>query len=168
MRFITAALVAIFLFTLTINAYAMSDASDRASVEIVQSTPWTCRGSQDIDLVKLTLNNSGSDAVNLRQDCSGRIGRLEVTGVFADCIKVNAPAPAAHDLVIESGYCKDESTSSSHKDGIQAMSGQRITIRNFAWDVGTPSGGTGGGHFFIAASNGGNPVQILCDNCAFG
>lgn len=128
---------------------------------------WTCTGPQNRNVVRVNGTSSGMDAVNLRTNCSGRIGRLEITGIMADCVKINAPSPEAHDLLIESGHAFDSSTSSSHKDGVQAMGGDRITFRNFLFDCGTPSGGTGGGHWFPAGSNGGSPTFIVCDRCAF-
>ena len=69
----------------------------------------------------------------LSENCSGRIGRIEVDTWSGDGIKVQNSAPVAHDLVIESGYVRCHSrTSGYHQDGIQAMGGTRITFRGLA------------------------------------
>lgn len=134
--------------------------------DIIQSTQWICRGEQDRNLVRITIANTGADAVQFRVDCRGRIGRLEVSGHFADCVKVSPVEPEAHDLRIESGFCDDQSDpmSGDHRDCIQAGGGDRILFRNFAWDC----EGGGGGNLFIASFNGGTPTRITCDHCAFG
>ena len=75
------------------------------------------------------------DAVRLDQNCSGRIGRVEVDTWTADGIKVQNRGTVAHDLVIESGYVKCHDVAGSyHQDGIQAMGGHRLTFRNLAVD----------------------------------
>ncbi|HEY7044230.1 MAG TPA: hypothetical protein VH419_11230, partial [Nocardioidaceae bacterium] len=60
---------------------------------------WTCSGP--VNIASLTVTNHGSgDAVKLRGGCTGRIGRIAVTGVQnGDGIKVQG---GVHDLTIES------------------------------------------------------------------
>jgi len=124
---------------------------------------WTCNGPVDLALVRVTGAFAG-DAVNFRSGCTGHIQRLEVSGSFNDCIKVNPPAPAPHDITIESGYCRSSSGSGGHFDGIQMGGGRDITIRNFVMDWCC----TGGGNVFVQSFNGGTPINFLCDHCAFG
>lgn len=130
---------------------------------------WTCNKSVDYDLVQVTNHGSG-DAVRLASGCTGRIGRLEVSGVVnGDAIKIqNADSNAAHDLVIEGGYasCAGPSTDGTHQDGVQGMGGSNITFQNFVFDC----YGGGGGNFFIqrAGSGATTPTNIVCDGCALG
>jgi hypothetical protein len=78
--------------------------SSGGTVVLVNQT-WTCRGPVDLALVNVTMN-AGQDAIHLHEDCSGRIGRIEVDTWTEDGLKVNAPAAAAHELVIEGGYIR--------------------------------------------------------------
>jgi hypothetical protein len=126
---------------------------------------WTCRGYVNLDLVKVTLRNDGGDGIHLREDCHGRIGRIEVDTWIADGLKVNAPAPAAHDLVVDGGYirCHDRE-GSVHQDGVQVMGGSRLTFRNLEINCTSGTNST----FFVQAANGGRPTDIVCENCFFG
>lgn len=130
---------------------------------------WTCDRAVDYDVVTVTNHGSG-DAVRLASGCTGRIGRLEVSGVVnGDAIKIqNADANAAHDLTIQSGYasCAGPSTDGTHQDGVQGMGGSNITFQNFVFDC----YGGGGGNFFIqrAGSGATTPTNIVCDGCALG
>jgi hypothetical protein len=127
---------------------------------------WTCTGPVNLDLVKITLRDpNNGDAINLRENCSGRIGRIEIQTWAQDGLKINAPAPAAHDLVIGGGYiyCYGHAAG-AHQDGVQVMGGQRITLRN----VNIQCNSNPNAQFFVAASNGGNPVDIICENCILG
>ena len=82
-----------------------------------------------------------------------------------DGLKVNAPAPVAHDLVIEGGYirCHDKSAG-AHQDGIQAMGGTRITFRNLELNCNSEPNA----QLFINSANGGTPTDIVCENCFLG
>ena len=73
---------------------------------ILVDQPWTCRGKVNLDLVRVTLRTTVADAIQLDQDCNGRVGRVEVETWTADGIKVQNRGTVAHDLVIESGYVK--------------------------------------------------------------
>ena len=69
-----------------------------------------------------------------------------------DGLKVNAPAPAAHDLVIEGGYIRcHDSTPNAHQDGIQAMGGSRFTFRNLELNCNSNPNA----QLFINSANGG-------------
>ena len=112
---------------------------------------WTCTGPVNIPLVRVTMR-AGADGIHLREDCSGRIGRIEVDTWTLDGMKVNAPAPAAHDLVIEGGYIRcHDSEPNAHQDGIQAMGGSRIRLVGL--ELNCNSGPNA--QLFIAAANGG-------------
>jgi hypothetical protein len=130
---------------------------------------WRCIRAVDYDLVRVTSTGSG-DGVQLSTGCTGRIGRLEVTGVRnGDGIKVqNASTNAAHDLVIGSGIvsCSGPSTNGTHQDGIQAMGGRNILFRNLVIDC----YGGGGGNWFVNRGGGGatTPTNIRCEHCALG
>ncbi len=130
---------------------------------ILVNQTWTCTGPVNIDLVRVTMQ-SGGDAVHLRENCSGRIGRLEVSTWTADGLKVNAPSPAAHDLVVEGGFIRCFGNNGGHQDGIQAMGGSRITFRNLEINCSTNPNA----QLFIAASNGGQPTDIVCESCILG
>lgn len=166
MRRVLAAFAAPFVIAaaLVLGLTSESTAQTPTQPDIVQNSQWVCTGPQNRNLVRITINQNGSDAVQFRQNCSGRIGRLEVEGDFADCLKVSPPAPAAHDIVIEGGYCNFTGTNTSHQDCIQAGGGQNFDIRNFVFDCGP----TGGGNWFIASFNGGQPRNYICTHCAFG
>lgn len=128
---------------------------------------WVCTGPQDRNLVRITNMAAAADAIQLRNDCQGRIGRIEVSGRFQDCIKINPVAPEPHDLRVDSGFCRATGPpipAEAHQDCVQAGGGDRITFRNFVFDC----VGGGGGNYFIASFNGGTPDRIICDHCAFG
>lgn len=133
---------------------------------IIRSSQYVCRGAVNIALLRITMSNGSQDAVQFREDCSGRIARLEVSGTFADCLKVNPVSPAPHDVTIESGYCRADAPPSSgvHQDCIQAGGGRDFAISRFVFDC----LGGGGGNYFIASFNGGTPQRFVCTGCAFG
>jgi Ca2+-binding RTX toxin-like protein len=126
---------------------------------------WTCTGPVNLALVKVTMQLARGDAIYLRTNCSGYIGRIEVETWVGDGVKVNAPEPAAHDLTINGGYirCRDHSPG-VHQDGIQAMSGQRITFRNLEINCNSNPNG----QLFINSANGGLPTDVVCDRCTLG
>ncbi len=108
---------------------------------VLEDEPWVCRGPVDVDSVKVTIHRSSSpiDAISLSQNCTGRIGRVEVDTWSGDGIKVQNAGAVAHDLVVESGYvrCYDQ-TSGYHQDGIQVMGGRNIVFRNMDVFCGRP------------------------------
>ncbi len=128
---------------------------------------WTCTGPVDLDLVKVTMNAgaSGNDAIHMRTNCSGTIRRIEIDTWTGDGIKINAPAPAAHDLTIWGGYvrCHDH-PEGAHQDGLQALGGERITIRNVEFNCNSEPNA----QFFVNAANGGMPTDIVCERCFLG
>src|SRR3990167_2028288 len=46
---------------------------------IREGTNWTCTGPVDLDLVRITNPGGSNDALRLGQNCSGRIGRVELS-----------------------------------------------------------------------------------------
>ena len=132
--------------------------------------PFVCNGPVNVGLVRVTMNAgvSGADAVVLGENCSGRIGRVEVDTWSGDGIKVQNSAPVAHDLVVESGYVRCHSrTAGYHQDGIQAMGGHRLTFRNLS----VFCGGVGvNAALFIArgGSGGSTPTDVVFENGRLG
>jgi hypothetical protein len=97
----------------------------------VVNATWYCDDEVDLDLVHVVIRDgAGRDALRL-DECSGRIGRVEVETNGLDGIKVRNTAPVAHDLVVESGFvfCTGR-PEGAHQDGIQVMGGSRITFAN--------------------------------------
>lgn len=134
-------------------------------VQVDQS--WTCSEPVDLDLVKITMTSSASarDAVHLRSNCSGLIRRIEIETWAADGVKINAPAPATHDLLIGGGYirCFDHAPG-VHQDGVQALGGTRITFRNVEINCNSLPNA----QFFISAANAGLPTDVVCERCFLG
>jgi hypothetical protein len=126
---------------------------------------WECRGKVDYDLVRVTLRTTVNDAIRLGQQCSGRVGRIEVETWTADGIKILNAGEVAHDLVIESGYVKCHAIFGDyHQDGIQAMGGHRLTFKNLRIDC------LGNSNIFLSrgGSQSSTPTDIVCDGCVFG
>lgn len=137
---------------------------------VLTDRAFVCSGPVNIPLVKVTINarSSGLDAVVLGENCSGRIGRVEVDTWSGDGIKVQNSMPVAHDLVIESGYvrCHDRSNG-YHQDGIQVMGGSRITFRGLAVFCGGV--GTNASLFIARGGSGGStPTDIVFENGRLG
>ena len=130
--------------------------------------PFVCKGPINVDSITVNSPGGGNDALSLSTGCTGRIGYINLSGPMADGIKVqNASVNAAHDLVIESGLVRcGEHLAGVHQDGIQAMGGRDLDLRNIAFNC----LGGGGGNYFPA--KGGqlvtNPTRIICTHCAFG
>lgn len=131
---------------------------------VVTGHGWTCSGPVDLDLVKVT--DPGGDGIRLSAGCTGSIDRIEVSGVRnGDGIKVSNPSSGhAHDLTIGGGYVQCQApTDGTHQDGIQAMGGERILIRNVVFDC---VGGGGGQWFVQRAVSANTPTDIVCEGCA--
>jgi hypothetical protein len=111
------------------------------------------------------MRNADTDAINLRENCTGRIRRIEIDTWGTDGVKVNAIDPVAHDLVVDGGYirCYDH-PAGAHQDGIQAMAGQRIRFRNLEINCNSEPNA----QLFINAANGGHPTDVVCDGCFLG
>ena len=141
----------------------------RGTIELKDQT-WECRGPVDADLVKVTVSSNAADvdAIVFAENCTGRIGRVEVDTWSGDGIKVQNSAPVPHDLVIESGYVHCHSrTGSYHQDGIQAMGGERITFRNLS----VLCGGVGvNAALFIAqgGSDASTPTDVVFEHGVLG
>lgn len=132
---------------------------------ILEERAFICRGRVDLDLVRVTMRNAVEDAVSLGENCTGRIGRIEVETWTADGIKVQNFGEVAHDLVIESGYVKcHEVHGEYHQDGVQVMGGRSITFRGLRVDC------LGNSNFFL--SEGGQrastPTDVVCEECVLG
>jgi Ca2+-binding RTX toxin-like protein len=132
---------------------------------VLVDQPWNCRGRVDLDLVRVTMRSSTQDAIQLDQDCHGRVGRVEVETWTGDGIKIQNRGQVAHDLVIEAGFVKCHDVAPGHhQDGVQAMGGARILFKGLRVDCLRNS------NFFLARGGSGasTPTEIVCDGCVFG
>jgi hypothetical protein len=110
------------------------------------------------------MRTVSDDAIHLRENCTGRIGRIEIDTWTRDGLKINAPAPAAHDLAIESGYIRCHGQTEGHQDGIQVIGGERIALRHLSIHcTSNPNA-----QLFLSAANGGMPTDVVCDGCLMG
>jgi hypothetical protein len=119
----------------------------------------------DLDLVRVTMRTVLDDAIQLDENCSGRIGRVEVETWTADGISVQNHGKVAHDLVVESGYVKcHDVASGAHQDGVQVMGGLRLTFRDLRVDC------LGNANFFLAEGGSGasTPTDVVCVGCVLG
>ncbi|HSA53122.1 MAG TPA: calcium-binding protein, partial [Yinghuangia sp.] len=129
---------------------------------VLENQAWNCRGPVDLDLVRVTMRTSTQDAIQLDQNCSGRIGRIEVETWTGDGIKIQNRGQVAHDLVVESGFVKCHAVAPGHhQDGVQAMGGTRITFTGLRVDCLRNS------NFVLARGGSGasTPTEIVCDGC---
>lgn len=101
-----------------------TSATPAGSISLVDK-PFVCAGPVHLASVTVTIRNASSDAVLLRNGCTGSIGKLTVVQYHGDGIKVGA----AHDLVIGGGsvrcYGHD---AGKHQDGVQILGGNNITF----------------------------------------
>jgi len=159
-----------------VAVWALSDSSagetatkavsaDPGKSRILVERAFRCRGPVDLDLVRVTMRTTVDDAISLDENCTGRIGRVEVETWTADGIKVQNHGSVAHDLVIESGYVKCHDIAGEyHQDGIQVMGGRGITFRNLRVDC------LGNANLFLArgGQEASTPTDIVCEGCVFG
>lgn len=93
--------------------------------------PFVCDSPVHLASVSVTIRNVSSDAVLLRNGCTGTIGKITIVQYHGDGIKVGA----AHNLVIGGGsircYGHDPA---KHQDGVQVLGGSNVTFENL--DVG--------------------------------
>lgn len=132
---------------------------------VLGNRPFRCRGRVDLDLVRVTMRTAPSDAIVLEENCTGRIGRVEVETWTADGIKVQNGGRVAHDLVIESGYVRcHEVAEGAHQDGIQVMGGSRLTFRELRVDC------LGNANLFLSKGGLGasTPTDVVCEACILG
>jgi hypothetical protein len=137
----------------------------RRGERILVDRPFRCRGRVDLNLVRVTMRTANSDAIVLEENCTGRIGRVEVETWTADGIKVQNGGRVAHDLVIESGYVRcHEVADGAHQDGIQVMGGSRLTFRELRIDC------LGNANLFLSKGGLGasTPTDVVCEDCVLG
>jgi hypothetical protein len=95
------------------NAYGSATAASAAyeifpaggGQAIVVNATWLCNTAVDLDLVKVTITDGDHDAIRF-DNCSGRVGRVEIDTNGLDGLKVRNIEPVAHDLTIEGGYVR--------------------------------------------------------------
>lgn len=132
---------------------------------ILEDRPFRCRGPVDLDLVRVTIRTALEDAIQLDENCTGRIGRIEVETWTADGIVVQNRGAVAHDLVIESGYVKCHAfAEGAHQDGVQVMGGSDLTFRDLRVDC------LGNANFFLSegGSHASTPTNVVCEGCVLG
>jgi hypothetical protein len=149
----------------TESGTAPTESVDSAKSRILEEQSFSCTGKVDLDLVRVTMRKVVDDAVSLGENCTGRIGRIEVETWTADGIKVQNFGKVAHDLVIESGFVKCHDVFGEyHQDGIQVMGGRAITFRGLRVDC------LGNSNLFL--SEGGQrastPTDVVCEGCVLG
>lgn len=114
----------------TQNASNTAATVQAGSVTLVDK-PFVCSGPVHLASVTVTIRSVSSDAVLLRNGCTGSIGRITVVQYHGDGIKVGA----AHNLVVGGGsircYGHD---AGKHQDGVQVLGGSNVTFQNL--DVG--------------------------------
>ncbi|HEU4450243.1 MAG TPA: hypothetical protein VFR63_09740 [Gaiellaceae bacterium] len=140
-------------------------AGPRTGDVVLEDRAFRCRGEVDLDLVRVTMRTVLDDAIQLDENCSGRIGRVEVETWTADGISVQNHGKVAHDLVVESGYVKcHDVASGAHQDGVQVMGGLRLTFRDLRVDC------LGNANFFLAEGGAGasTPTDVVCVGCVLG
>lgn len=134
---------------------------------VVAEGGYRCDGPIDVDLLRVT-NPGGSAGLTITTGCSGRIGRLEITGVRNDDgVKVQNSGPSGP-LTVGGGFvqCAGPPTDGTHQDGVQAMGGHDLLFQDVVFDC----WGGGGGNWFVARGGGGyaTPTNVICDGCVFG
>lgn len=137
----------------------------RTGEVILVDRPFRCTGNVDLDLVRVTMRTALDDAIRLEENCTGRIGRVEVETWTADGISVQNRGAVAHDLVIESGYVKCHAVvEGAHQDGVQVMGGRDLTFRGLRIDC------LGNANFFLAegGSEASTPTDVVCEGCVLG
>jgi len=144
---------------------SVGEETSSGDTRILVDRAFECIEEVDLDLVRVTMRNTVEDAIAIGQNCSGRIGRIEVETWTADGIKVQNSGNVAHDLVIESGYVKCHDVFGEyHQDGIHVMGGRSITFRNLRVDC------LGNANLFL--SRGGQyasiPTDVVCEGCVLG
>lgn len=147
------------------DANAEQAAPDPGKSRILENRPFRCTGPVDLDLVRVTMRTPVADAISLDENCTGRIGRIEVETWTADGVKVQNHGAVAHDVVIESGYVKCHDIAGEyHQDGIHVMGGRSITFRNLRVDC------LGNSNLFLAEGGQGavTPTDVVCEQCVFG
>lgn len=148
----------------TTDAVVSTEEEPRAEVVLIDR-PFRCLTRVDLDLVRVTMRTAMDDAITLDENCSGRIGRIEVETWTEDGIKVQNSGRVAHDLVIESGYVKCRAFAlGAHQDGIQVMGGLRLTFRDLRVDC------LGNANLFLAEGGSGaeTPTDVVCVRCVLG
>lgn len=131
---------------------------------VLTDKSFKCDGPVNLNSVTVTITRSAnaSDAVRLREGCTGFIGTINVTNYKGDGIKLGN----AHDLVIGGGTirCFDHSDG-KHQDGVQALGGDNVTFYNL--DVGCYSANNS--QVWINEGSGGSnpPTKVVFEGGKF-
>jgi transcription elongation factor Elf1 len=123
---------------------------------------WTCTSAVNLDSVAVTITNTNKNGIVLTSGCTGTIKSISVVTNTVDGIHVNN---TAHDITIGGGSitCTGRADG-AHQDGIQAMSGARVTFSHVF--IKCPTGTNAA--FYVNWSGNTNvapPKNILCKAC---
>jgi hypothetical protein len=126
---------------------------------------WTCNTAVDLDSVTVTIGPNAAPtikAILLKSGCTGVIRSITVVQYQNDGI---ATTDGAHDLTIGGGSITCLARGAQqHQDGIQAMSGSRITFKNLVINCPTANNAD----FYVNWSGvpgTGVPRSITCNGC---
>lgn len=128
----------------------------------VSNQTWTCSTAVHLDSVTVSITNDTAVGVRITKGCTGSIGSLTVTTSWLDGVHVNS---GAHDLTIGGGTVTcTANLSKGHQDGVQVMSGTRITFSKLTIGCATS---TNAGLFINWAGQAGTekPTDVVCDGC---
>jgi hypothetical protein len=145
---------------------AESTASSSARVltgSIVRNNEtWTCTSAVNLDSVAVTIKNVNKNAIVLTGSCTGTIKSIAIVTNTLDGIHVNQNA---HDLTIGGGSitCTGRA-SGAHQDGIQAMSGLRVTFSHVFIKCSTA---TNAGLYvnWSGSTSVAQPKAVTCNGC---
>jgi hypothetical protein len=173
-RFSRLNFLAVVLIFAAIGGYVLLHSFAASVPQTVHNEQWHCTTRQNNPVVNVTIDKgTNMDAVHIDSGCTGVL-TVNVTDSSRDCMKIHT---GAHDLTIY-GRCTmlDREDNSVHQDGVQALGGSNVTLKNFIV-TGCPGApfSCAGRHgsdlsphaLFINAGAGGhsNPDHIICDHC---
>jgi hypothetical protein len=123
---------------------------------------WTCTSAVNLDSVAVTITNTNKNAIVLSGSCTGTIKSISITTNTVDGIHVNQNA---HDLTIGGGSIKCTGRADgAHQDGIQAMSGLRVTFSHVY--INCPTATNAGLYVNWSGSTSvAPPSKIMCNAC---
>jgi len=143
------------------HANGSIDEASTTSV-VVKDKSWACIGPVNLASVSVTITNKTPVAILLGDGCTGTIATISVVTNYADGVHVNG---TAHDLKINGGSITCTGRGDGvHQDGVQAMSGSRVTFSNLT--INCPSASNA--DFFVNWSGNqkvSQPSNILCVSC---
>jgi hypothetical protein len=125
----------------------------------VEGRGWTCTTAVDLDLVE--VRNPSGTGIIFGNGCTGRIGRIEISGARGDGAKTFSDS---HDLIVGGGFirCVQRSDPDLHQDGLQIQGGHNVQFRGLTIDCRTANNAAM--HFGASREN---MNDVVCDGCTF-